>query len=262
MSQGGPVPPSIEVDKLSVWYGSQRALAKVSLRIPAGHVLALIGPSGCGKTTFLRTLNRMVERTPGVRIAGRVTIGSMDVLAPGLDLPALRRKVGMVFQSPNPFPFTIFDNVAYGPRIAGMTDPHALRLIVEKSLKQASLWDEVRGKLRRSALTLSGGQQQRLCIARALAVEPDVLLMDEPTAALDPVSTAKIEELIRVLRSRYTIVVVTHNLQQAARISDYTAFFAGGELIEVGPTRKMFTAPDDPRTEAYLTGRYEGYDGR
>jgi phosphate transport system ATP-binding protein len=250
------------VQNLSVWYDRQPALKNVSLDVAPGHVLAIIGPSGCGKSTFLRTLNRMLDRAPGVHMQGVVRIGAIDVLDRATDATTLRRQVGMVFQTPNPFPFTIFDNVAYGPRLAGITDVGRLRQLVEQSLKKAALWDEVRGKLRRPALALSGGQQQRLCIARALAVSPEVLLMDEPTAALDPVSTRKIEALIRELSGHYTIVLVTHNLQQAARVSDFTAFFSGGELVEVGPTRKIFTAPDDSRTEDYLTGRSKGSDER
>ncbi|MCL5116460.1 MAG: phosphate ABC transporter ATP-binding protein PstB [Firmicutes bacterium] len=251
------MPPEIRVEGLSVWYDRHHALKQVSLEVAPGEVLALIGPSGCGKSTFLRTLNRLLEEGGRARISGRVFLGDADIYDAAADIPDLRRRVGMVFQAPNPFPFSIFDNVAYGPRLQGVTDRQALRRIVERSLQQAALWDEVRGKLRRSALTLSGGQQQRLCIARALAVEPEVLLMDEPTASLDPMSTTKIEELVAALRGRYTIVMVTHNLRQAARISDRTAFFAEGTLIEVGPTRQMFTAPLDPRTEQYLTGRYE-----
>jgi phosphate transport system ATP-binding protein len=251
------MPPDIQIQDLSVWYGHQVGLRHVSLTVEGGSVLAVIGPSGCGKSTLLRVLNRLVDRHPAVRLAGRVSVGDWDILGPDVDVVALRRRVGMVFQQPNPFPFSIFDNVAYGPRIAGIRDPARLRRIVEDSLRQAALWDEVRGKLRRAATTLSGGQQQRLCIARALAVGPDVLLMDEPTSALDPVSTARIEELITGLKARYTIILVTHNLQQAARVSDATAFFQQGELVEVGPTPVMFTAPRDRRTEDYLTGRDE-----
>lgn len=252
----GP-PPTIRISHLTVWYGSQRALADVTLDVPGGRVLALIGPSGCGKSTLLRVMNRMVDRVPGVKMQGQVLIGDRDALRPEVDTVALRKDVGMVFQQPNPFPFSIFDNVAYGPRLHGLRNPIRLRKVVEESLKQAALWDEVRGKLGRPARALSGGQQQRLCIARALAVKPAVLLMDEPTAALDPVSTAKIEELVVRLKGRYTVVMVTHNLQQAARISDWTAYLRSGELVESGPTRSMFTAPRDPRTEEYLTGRYE-----
>lgn len=249
--------PDIRISHLSVRYGMTEALKEVSVEFPGGRVIALIGPSGCGKTTFLRAINRMVDRAPGVSVSGTVEVGDLDVRDPRTDVADLRRRVGMVFQSPTPFPFTIFDNVAYGPRLHGITEPRRLRTVVEESLQEAALWDEVRGKLRRSALALSGGQQQRLCIARALAVKPDVLLLDEPTAALDPVSTDKIEELVLRLRGRFTILMVTHNLQQAARISDYTAFFHRGEMVELGPTKKIFTTPHDPRTEEYLTGRYE-----
>jgi phosphate transport system ATP-binding protein len=247
----------IRVDKLSVWYRGHQVLRQVALNVNAGEVLALIGPSGCGKSTFLRALNRLLDEDPGVRREGQVLLGGVDVLAPEQDVTALRRRVGMVFQTPNPFPFSIFDNVAYGLRLQGKNDPTSLRRTVEQSLRQAALWDEVRGKLRRSALALSGGQQQRLCIARALAVGPEVLLMDEPTASLDPLSTARIEELVGNLRGRYTIILVTHNLRQAARVSDRTAFFVKGALVEVGPTRQIFTVPQDPRTEEYLTGRTE-----
>lgn len=250
------MPLEIRVEQLSVWYQAQNALRNVTLTLPAGKVLALIGPSGCGKSTFLRVLNRMVDRVTGVRLQGHVEIGAIKVLEPDTDTVLLRRTVGMVFQHPNPFPFSIFENVAYGPRLHGLKNPARLRQVVEDSLNQAALWDEVRGKLRRPARALSGGQQQRLCIARALAVRPEVLLMDEPTAALDPLSAAKIEELVVRLKGDYTMVLVTHNLQQAARISDYTAFFHQGQLIEIGPTRSIFTAPKDPRTEQYLTGRY------
>lgn len=251
--------PDIRIAHLSVWYDRSQALKDISLSVPAGTVLALIGPSGCGKSTLLRTINRLIDESmPRPRISGQVVVGDRDVYAATTDVSDLRRRVGMVFQTPNPFPFSIFDNVAYGPRLQGITSAADLRRIVEQSLTQAALWDEVRGKLRRPALSLSGGQQQRLCIARALAVNPDVLLMDEPTASLDPVSTTKIEELVGNLRGRYTILMVTHNLRQAARISDRTAFFAEGRLIEVGDTRQIFTAPADARTERYLTGRYEG----
>lgn len=251
------MPPAIVVDRLSVWYDGVAALRRISLTVPGGAVLAVIGPSGCGKSTFLRVLNRLIDRVPGVRWEGQVYIGEDPVLSERTDLTRLRQRVGMVFQRPNPFPFSIFDNVAYGPRLHGVHDPKALRQVVEASLKKAALWDEVRGKLRRPAATLSGGQQQRLCLARALAVDPEVLLMDEPTSALDPVAAARIEELVVELKGRYTMVVVTHNLQQAARISDFTAFLQKGELVEVGETRSMFTAPRDRRTEEYLTGRLE-----
>ncbi|OLZ10872.1 phosphate ABC transporter ATP-binding protein PstB [Sulfobacillus thermosulfidooxidans] len=249
--------PDIEVHHLSVWYGHTPALKNINLRVDAGQVLAIIGPSGCGKSTFLRVLNRMIERLALVRVEGSVRIGRFDVLDDHVDVTHLRRTVGMVFQHPNPFPMTIFDNVAYGPRIFGIKSSTQLRKTVEDSLKRAALWDEVRGKLRRSASTLSGGQQQRLCIARALAVDPQVLLLDEPTASLDPVSSAKIEELIVQLKSQYTMIIVTHNLQQAARVSDVVAFFEQGQLIEMGYTQDIFTAPREKRTEEFLTGRFD-----
>ena len=248
----------LETDDLSVAYYSQTALRRVSLSVPAGTVMAVIGPSGCGKSTLLRVMNRLAERSPGARITGAVYLHGDNILARDTDLSHLRRRVGMVFQQPNPFPFSIFDNVAYGPRLLGERRHEVLRDTVERSLRQANLWDEVRGKLRRPALSLSGGQQQRLCLARALAVGPEVLLMDEPTASLDPVSTARTEELIEGLKHRYTIVLVTHNLQQAARVSDYTAFLDRGTLVETGPTPVIFTAPRERRTEDYLTGRLEG----
>jgi phosphate transport system ATP-binding protein len=254
---GKSVAPDVRAEHLSVWYGAQPALSDVTLNIPGGAVLSVIGPSGCGKSTLLRVMNRLVDHAPGVRYAGRLFVGDLDVLGAAVDVVQVRRRVGMVFQQPNPFPFSIFDNVAYGPRLMGVRDPQRLREIVESALRQAALWDEVRGKLRRPAQQLSGGQQQRLCLARALAVGPEVLLMDEPTSALDPVSTARIEELITALKGRYTIVLVTHNLQQAARVSDLTAFLKGGALIEIGPTPLIFTAPRDRRTEEYLTGRAE-----
>jgi len=251
------MPPEIQIEGLSVFYDRHRALDKVDLTIASGEVLALIGPSGSGKSTLLRALNRLWDDRTVMRVTGRVFVDRTNIYGSDIDVTEVRRKVGMVFQSPNPFPFSIFDNVAYGLRLQGMTDSAQLRQVVEQSLQQAALWDEVRGKLRRSAAALSGGQQQRLCIARALAVGPEVLLMDEPTASLDPLSAARIEELIGDLRVHYTIVVVTHNLRQAARVSDRTAFFQGGVLVEVGPTRQIFTAPSDSRTEDYLTGRYE-----
>lgn len=263
LSEGGgnqPMPidaPALKVRHLSVQFGEQVALSDVSLDLEGGQVLALIGPSGCGKSTFLRVLNRLVDRSPEVRYAGEVELGGIPIFDPDTDLVALRRSVGMVFQQPSAFPFSVFDNVAYGPRLQGIRSANRLRNLVESSLKKAALWDEVRGKLRRPAASLSGGQQQRLCIARALAVSPRALLLDEPTAALDPLSTAKIEELILSLRGDYTLVLVTHNLQQAARVSDVTAFFRQGRLIEMAPTREMFTAPKCAETEEYLTGRYE-----
>jgi phosphate transport system ATP-binding protein len=241
---------------LVVRYGETVALDRIVLEIPERRVTALIGPSGCGKSTFLRCLNRMNDTIGGVRITGEVLLDGEDLYGPEVDPVTLRRRVGMVFQKSNPFPKSIFDNVAFGPRIHGMRDPVALREVVERSLHQAALWEEVQDRLDRSALDLSGGQQQRLCIARALAVGPEVLLMDEPASALDPIATAKIEELIHELKERYTIVIVTHNMQQAARVSDYTAYFYLGRLIEVGPTDQLFTNPTQPETEDYITGRF------
>ena len=246
----------IAVRELTVHYGSTLALDDIALDVPAHRVTALIGPSGCGKSTFLRCLNRMNDHLPGARVGGQVTIDGDPVYDPAVDPVALRKRVGMVFQKSNPFPKSIFDNVAFGPRIHGERDPVRLREIVERTLHQAALWDEVRDRLDRSALELSGGQQQRLCIARALAVGPEVLLMDEPAPALDPIATAKIEELIHELKAAYTIVIVTHNMQQAARVSDLTAYFYLGRLIEVGPTERLFTNPDRPETEDYITGRF------
>ena len=246
----------MRAEGVDLYYGSYRALRSISLQIPANRVTALIGPSGCGKSSFLRCLNRMNDLIPGARIEGTITLDGTDIYGPGVDVVALRRRVGMVFQRPNPFPMSIYDNVAYGPRIHGERRKAVLDEIVEQSLRGAALWDEVKDRLNRSALGLSGGQQQRLCIARSLAVKPEVLLMDEPASALDPISTAKIEELIRELRAHYSIVIVTHNMQQAARISDYTAFFLSGELIEHGPTGTIFTNPKDQRTEDYITGRF------
>ncbi|MCG0238756.1 MAG: phosphate ABC transporter ATP-binding protein PstB [Firmicutes bacterium] len=245
-----------EVKDLHLYYGSFHALKGITMAIPARRVVAFIGPSGCGKSTFLRTLNRMNDLIPGVRVQGQVLLDGRDIYAPDVDVVALRQRVGMVFQRPNPFPMSIFDNVAYGPRLLGVRDRNALRRIVGECLEAVGLWDEVRSRLDASALGLSGGQQQRLCIARCLAVEPEVILMDEPTSALDPVATAKIEDLILRLKERYTIVIVTHSMQQAARISDYTGFFLNGELVEFGPTGTLFTNPRDQRTEDYITGRF------
>ncbi|MFO7171721.1 MAG: phosphate ABC transporter ATP-binding protein PstB [Bacillota bacterium] len=245
-----------EVKDLHLYYGSFHALKGITMAIPARRVVAFIGPSGCGKSTFLRTLNRMNDLIPGVRVQGQVLLDGQDIYAPDVDVVALRQRVGMVFQRPNPFPMSIFDNVAYGPRLLGVRDRNVLRRIVGECLEAVGLWDEVRGRLDASALGLSGGQQQRLCIARCLAVEPEVILMDEPTSALDPVATAKIEDLILRLKERYTIVIVTHSMQQAARISDYTGFFLSGELVEFGPTGTLFTNPRDQRTEDYITGRF------
>jgi phosphate transport system ATP-binding protein len=247
----------IEVDRLSFYYGATRALTGITLSIRAHLVTAFIGPSGCGKSTFLRTLNRMNDIIPGTRVEGRVRLDGRDIYAPGTDVVALRRRVGMVFQKSNPFPKSIFDNVAYGIRINGLARGHRdLEGRVETSLRSAALWDEVKDRLHDPALALSGGQQQRLCIARALAVEPDILLMDEPASALDPIATQRIEELIYTLKQTYTIVIVTHNMQQAARVSDVTAFFWLGQMIESGPTDKMFTNPSEKLTEDYVTGRF------
>ncbi|AAM24830.1 MAG: Phosphate import ATP-binding protein PstB 2 [Caldanaerobacter subterraneus] len=245
----------IEVRDLDLFYGEVQALKKINLDVEPNSVLALIGPSGCGKSTFIRTLNRMNDLIEGVKISGTVLLDGKDIYKE-VDVIELRKKVGMVFQKPNPFPMTVYDNVAYGPRIHGIRDKRTLNEIVEKSLKAAALWDEVKDRLHHSALSLSGGQQQRLCIARTLAVEPEVILMDEPTSALDPISTMKIEELIEELKKKYTIIIVTHNMQQAGRVSDYTAFFLNGELVEWGPTDQVFYNPKDKRTEDYITGRF------
>ncbi len=257
-SVAAPTPTTkIDVERMDFYYGSNHVLHKIDVRILAHQVTALIGPSGCGKSTFLRSLNRMNDIVPGARVEGSVRIDGQDINASSVDVVDLRRKVGMVFQKSNPFPKSIFENVAYGLRINRMTSSREeLRGRVEASLKAAALWDEVRDRLHTSALSLSGGQQQRLCIARALAVEPDILLMDEPASALDPIATQRIEELIYQLKARYTIVIVTHNMQQAARVSDVTAFFWLGKLIECGRTDKMFTAPSEKLTEDYVTGRF------
>jgi phosphate transport system ATP-binding protein len=250
-------PVKIDVTGMNFFYGLNRVLENIELKIHANQVTALIGPSGCGKSTFLRSLNRMNDIIPGARVEGSVLIDSHNIYAPGVDVVALRRRVGMVFQKSNPFPKTIFENVAYGLRINSMaTSRDDLRRRVEDSLKAAALWDEVRDRLQTSALALSGGQQQRLCIARALAVEPEIILMDEPASALDPIATQRIEELIYQLKTRYTIVIVTHNMQQAARVSDVTAFFWLGKLVECGRTEKIFTAPAEKLTEDYVTGRF------
>ncbi len=241
---------------LCLWYGTAQALKNISMDIPERSITALIGPSGCGKSTFLKTLDRMNDLVPGVKIAGEVRYGKMDIFAPSVDVNLLRREIGMVFQKPNPFPMSIYDNIAYGPRTHGIKNKARLDEIVEQSLRDAAIWDEVKDRLKKNALGLSGGQQQRLCIARALAVEPKVLLMDEPTSALDPISTSKIEELAARLRETYTIVIVTHNMQQAVRISDYTAFFLLGELVEFGGTEKLFSQPEHKKTEDYITGRF------
>jgi phosphate transport system ATP-binding protein len=248
--------PMVEIDHLSLYYGTKLALKDVSMSIPKHRVTAYIGPSGCGKTTLLRCINRMNDLVDGVRILGTVRIGGTDIYDRGMDVTELRKRVGMVFQKSNPFPKTIFENVAYGPRILGVKSRSDLEGIVERSLRAAALWDEVSDRMHESALGLSGGQQQRLCIARAIAVEPDVLLMDEPCSALDPIATARIEELMLELKNSYTIVIVTHNMQQAARVSDYTGFMLLGELAEFGVTRELFTNPRDKRTEDYITGRF------
>ncbi len=251
-----PPQPKISTRNLNVYYGNFHAIKDVNLDILPNHITALIGPSGCGKSTFLRCLNRMNDLIEGARVEGAVLLDGQDVNDPRTDVVALRRRVGMVFQRPNPFPMSIYDNVAYGPRIHGVRRRSVLNEIVERSLKQAALWDEVKDKLRQSALALSGGQQQRLCIARVLAVEPEVLLMDEPASALDPTATFRIEELMQELKSRYTIVIVTHNMQQAARVSQYTGFFYKGELYEFGETAKIFTNPERRETEDYIRGRF------
>ena len=246
----------ITVKDLRLWYGQTQALKGVSMDIPEKSITALIGPSGCGKSTFLKTLDRMNDLVPGVRIKGEVQYNGQNIFAPQVDVNELRRQIGMVFQKPNPFPMSIYDNVAYGPRTHGIRSHAKLDDIVERSLRSAAIWDEVKDRLKKSALGLSGGQQQRLCIARALAVEPEVLLMDEATSALDPISTSKIEDLALELKEHYTVVMVTHNMQQAARISDNTAFFLLGELVEFGKTEQLFSAPADKRTEDYITGRF------
>jgi phosphate transport system ATP-binding protein len=246
----------IETQSLGLWYGATQALRDVAISIPERQVTAFIGPSGCGKSSLLRCFNRMNDIIPDARVAGTCRIGGLDVLAPDVDVTALRRRVGMVFQKSNPFPKSVFENVAFGLRVAGVSGRSELSGRVEQALRRAALWDEVRDRLELPAGRLSGGQQQRLCIARAIAIEPSVVLMDEPASALDPVSTGRIEELIRELRRDYTLVIVTHNMQQAARISDFTAFFYLGEMIEMDRTGRMFSNPSDPRTEDYVTGRF------
>ncbi|MGZ3498452.1 MAG: phosphate ABC transporter ATP-binding protein PstB [Vulcanimicrobiaceae bacterium] len=250
------LPTKLQVTDLDVYYGNFQAIKNASLTVPENKVTALIGPSGCGKSTFIRALNRMHDLTPDVRVDGTVTLDGEDIYAPGVDPVTIRHRIGMVFQRPNPFPKTIFENAVYGPRIHGVSNRRKLQEIAERSLRHAALWDEVKDRLDRSALDLSGGQQQRLCIARVLAVEPEVILMDEPASALDPIATSKIEDLISELKKEYTVVIVTHSMQQAARISDYTAFFLMGELVEIGKTTDIFTKPRDKRTEDYITGRY------
>ena len=246
----------ITVKDLQLWYGQTKALKGVSMNIPEKNITALIGPSGCGKSTFLKTLDRMNDLIPGVRIEGEVQYNGQDIFAPSVDVNELRREIGMVFQKPNPFPMSISDNIAYGPRTHGVRRKDELYEIVEQSLRGAAIWDEVKDRLKKSALGLSGGQQQRLCIARALAVQPQVLLMDEPTSAIDPVGTLKIEELMDRLRRTFTIVIVTHNMQQASRISDVTAFFYRGRIVEVGPTKQIFQNPKNKQTEDYVSGRF------
>ena len=246
----------LSVQDLCLWYGSHQALKDINIEIPEKSITALIGPSGCGKSTFLKTLDRMNDLIPDVKITGSIKYKGEDIFEPSVDVSELRRQVGMVFQKPNPFPMSIYDNIAYGPRTHGVKSRAKLDEIVEQSLRGAAIWDEVKDRLKKNAMGLSGGQQQRLCIARALAVEPEVLLMDEPTSALDPISTSKIEELAMELKDRYTIVIVTHNMQQAVRISDHTAFFLLGELVEYGETEKLFSQPQDKRREDYITGRF------
>jgi len=246
----------ITVKDMCLWYGATQALHHISMAIPEKSITALIGPSGCGKSTFLKSLNRMNDLVPGVKITGEILYNGKNIFAPDVDVNMLRKEIGMVFQKPNPFPMSIYDNVAYGPRTHGIRSKIKLDDIVERSLRSAAIWDEVKDRLKKNALGLSGGQQQRLCIARSLAVEPEVLLMDEPTSALDPISTSKIEELALSLKEKYTIIIVTHNMQQAVRISDRTAFFLLGELVEYDITQKLFSQPADNRTEDYITGRF------
>jgi len=246
----------ITVKDMCLWYGDHQALKNVNIEIPVNSITALIGPSGCGKSTFLKTLNRMNDLIPGVKITGNIHYEGTDIFSREVDVNNLRKEIGMVFQKPNPFPMSIYDNIAYGPRTHGITNRVQLDEIVERALRDAAIWDEAKDRLKKNALGMSGGQQQRLCIARALAVEPKVLLMDEPTSALDPISTSRIEELIMELKEKYTIVMVTHNMQQAVRVSDHTAFFLLGELVEFGRTDDIFSQPKDQRTEDYITGRF------
>ena len=246
----------ISVKDMCLWYGDHQALKDVSIEIPEKSITAFIGPSGCGKSTFLKTLNRMNDLIPGVKITGDIRYEGTDIFSKEVDVNQLRKEIGMVFQKPNPFPMSIYDNIAYGPRTHGITSKVQLDEIVERALRDAAIWDEVKDRLKKNALGMSGGQQQRLCIARALAVQPKILLMDEPTSALDPISTSRIEELVMELKEQYTIVMVTHNMQQAVRVSDYTAFFLLGELVEFGKTDEIFSQPKDQRTEDYITGRF------
>jgi phosphate transport system ATP-binding protein len=247
---------AFQIQDLNSWYGERQALSKISLSIPEHRITAIIGPSGCGKSTFIRCLNRINDLIPGFRVEGQVLFKDQDINHPNVDPIEIRYRIGMVFQKPNPFPKTIYENIAYGPLLWGARRGAQLDIVVEESLKKAALWDEVKDKLQQSALTLSGGQQQRLCIARTLAIEPEVILLDEPCSALDPIATARIEELLLELKKSYTIVIVTHNMQQAARVSDVTGFFLLGELIEFGETKQIFTNPKDRRTEDYITGRF------
>ena len=246
----------ISVKDMCLWYGDHQALKNVNIEIPEKSITALIGPSGCGKSTFLKTLNRMNDLIPGVKITGDIRYEGTDIFSKEVDVNQLRKEIGMVFQKPNPFPMSIYDNIAYGPRTHGITNKVELDEIVERALRDAAIWDEVKDRLKKNALGMSGGQQQRLCIARALAVQPKILLMDEPTSALDPISTSRIEELVMELKEKYTIVMVTHNMQQAVRVSDHTAFFLLGELVEFGKTDDIFSQPKDQRTEDYITGRF------
>ena len=246
----------ISVKDMCLWYGDHQALKNVNIEIPEKSITAVIGPSGCGKSTFLKTLNRMNDLIPGVKITGDIRYEGTDIFSKEVDVNQLRKEIGMVFQKPNPFPMSIYDNIAYGPRTHGITNKVELDEIVERALRDAAIWDEVKDRLKKNALGMSGGQQQRLCIARALAVQPKILLMDEPTSALDPISTSRIEELVMELKEKYTIVMVTHNMQQAVRVSDHTAFFLLGELVEFGKTDDIFSQPKDQRTEDYITGRF------
>lgn len=246
----------ISVKDMCLWYGDHQALKNVNIEIPEKSITAFIGPSGCGKSTFLKTLNRMNDLIPGVKITGDIRYEGTDIFSKEVDVNNLRKEIGMVFQKPNPFPMSIYDNIAYGPRTHGITNKMELDEIVERALRDAAIWDEVKDRLKKNALGMSGGQQQRLCIARALAVQPNILLMDEPTSALDPISTSRIEELVMELKEKYTIVMVTHNMQQAVRVSDHTAFFLLGELVEFGKTDDIFSQPKDQRTEDYITGRF------
>lgn len=250
------ITPKIKIENMDLFYGNFQAIKNANLDLSANEIMAFIGPSGCGKSTMIKSLNRMNDLVESCKITGKILVDNKDIYAPDVDVNALRKKVGMVFQTPNPFPISIYDNVAYGPRVHGIRNRAVLDDIVEDSLRKAAVWDELKDELKKSAMMISGGQQQRLCIARALAVEPEILLMDEPTSALDPISTSKIEDLVNTLKEKYTIVIVTHNMQQAARISDKTAFFLTGEIIETGETGQIFSYPKDERTENYITGRF------